>query len=339
MFNRTWFTKLIFRSQCYVKAVVGSQLDIYKQKNDVKSCDIRMFLLSMSFVLLNFLAFTQGQTITLKYSAEESETSCTHGLIAGDTVVFKVDVDYSDDPQLKYVQIYINKKTSVFPNVKIYNIQEDCYINNTECKHTDASHVVITIKVDASKEYSGARIYVKVFTSESFEINSEYLHFPKIYDVSDVSSRLIFNGKEISAIKDDHLLIVNETDVNIVYICESQVSPCLIEISTNISTEVVYGYGYAVYHHIYSKIHDTIVITKYGACRLDRNVKTIRFNLKSDRKTSTEQTLSTDSNIKDVKSDWFPNYLLNPAFVTIVCSIITVGLLVWIYSRLKQQRR
>ncbi|CAL1541112.1 unnamed protein product [Lymnaea stagnalis] len=297
---------------------------------------IKMSRLFMHFLIPTIFTLTHGQNIRLKYNQEESVTNCTHGLIVGDTVVFKASIDYSADPTMKHVHFYINKKDEIVPIVKTYNLKEDCYTGNDDCKHTDASHVVITYKVEARKEYNGASIHGKLFTSESLEIDSEFLHFPKIIDPSDVNSRLKFNEKEISASEDYHLLSVNETDVNIVYTCESKVSPCLIEISTNDSVPFVHGIGYAIYQKRYSQIRDLTVITKFGACRLDRSVKTIKCNLKSDRKTSTEKGFSTDPTNIVNKLYGIPQYFLMISLVIFVLFIITVltnGLLLIQMSR------
>ncbi|CAL1532398.1 unnamed protein product [Lymnaea stagnalis] len=292
-------------------------------------------LLFNTVAILLLCAFTHGQTINLyKVKQEDIGSKCVHGLISGDSVVFKAVVDYSKDPQMSYVQIYIKKTTDALPTTKEYNLQKDCYGVMTDCRHIRSHIAEITITVIATKMYSAAKIYGKLITSNSEYIDSKYLHFPKIYDVSDIKSTLIVNGKQLSTDVDKWVISVNVTEINIVCLCESQASPCLIEISTRDTTESVEGNGSAIYNTKVNQTQDIYVTIKYGACTLDRAPTTIHCSLKADQNSSTDPGPIACYMSKTFEMQGCQNAILITAAVTSI-SILVIIAIIYLYRHLK----
>ncbi|CAL1529660.1 unnamed protein product [Lymnaea stagnalis] len=140
-------------------------------------------LLTKVLFIWLFIELLYGQRLHLhKYRQEDSETKCTHGVVSGDTVVFKTEVKYTEDLTMAYLLIYIRSKTDTSTTTKAYNLQNDCNKIGTDCKHTHSHLVEITTRVIVTKEHSGARIYGKLYTNNSREIESEHHYFPLIYD-------------------------------------------------------------------------------------------------------------------------------------------------------------
>lgn len=237
-----------------------------------------VFIGRSSFALLSLLCLhlSRGQQLTL--SEYSSETNCTDGLLSGDTIIFKAYVDYSEDPDMKYVQFFIRKRSDSAPHKhKVYNLQEDCR-HSDDCRRLNTSSVVINIKVTAENEYSDAVIFGKLVTSKSLEIYSDISTFPpRIYAASDNWGHLLVNGQEINTTSGHCNIDANNTYMNIInYICRSPVTPCVVKIITNNTTEPVQG-EYGVPYGI--TVSDLSATLTYYPCGLDKFVNTLRCNI------------------------------------------------------------
>ncbi|CAL1541113.1 unnamed protein product [Lymnaea stagnalis] len=300
---------------------------------------LAVFLCALLCVPLAFIqGFENGAKIKLnEYKQGDSDTRCKYGLISGvDTIVFKADVDYSRDTTMKFVQFYIQQKTDPIPVLYIvFNFQENCKGYDTySCTHTGPTTLDIEIRVSASKDYSGAKIYGKLFPSESFEINSEYQRFPQIYDATDVSGKLLINGKEILINSEDCMIRLNEPEINIVFNCESRASPCWTKISTNDSSaDAVQGVGLTVYNKRLEHLQDLFITIKYGVCSLNFTVNTIGCKIKQELRTSTE----SHSNKIDLQSLWI--IIIFVSIATLMSIALFLLVIFWYWHLVKKIAR
>ncbi|CAL1535057.1 unnamed protein product [Lymnaea stagnalis] len=234
---------------------------------------------------LSILAFAVSclkcQLITLfDFKQEDSQSQCSKGLISGfDVVVFKCHVDYSEDTAMKYVTFQV-KKTSYtkFTFFTDCNIQEDCK-NSTNINgiHIDKFVIELTVSLNATKSLSGAKLRGILYTSDNMKIMSNEKFLPEISDHTEASGQLIVNGKNINS-SDECRESISRSELFIVFLCESNVVPCLIEISTNDSTEIVHGKGHATWKGDYIFPQEVGVLVKYAICRL--NGPSQNFNCK-----------------------------------------------------------
>ncbi|CAL1532400.1 unnamed protein product [Lymnaea stagnalis] len=284
-------------------------------------------LQSVLLMLLAYYEFMHAQTMQISHYRQHSETKCTEGLLSGDIIIFKAEVDYREDPKMKYVFIYIKKKMDILPDASVYNLQDDFTMNRTCCQRMNTNRVIITIKMNVTKTYSDAKIYGRLITTKAKEIVSEFQHFPKIYDYSDIDSVLNVNGKNISPKDDTCVISLDVPDVIIFFACQSQISPCLIEISSTDSTKLIQRNYSAAYITSKKKSKDIDVTIRYGACRLDKTPFVIRCTLKTEKRACTElnQLKDSKSNSDDPISCFYcPIIFCNIAIIIVSASVTAI---------------
>ncbi|CAL1531157.1 unnamed protein product, partial [Lymnaea stagnalis] len=223
------------------------------------------------FLILAHIIISFGQKITLfDYRQEDSETKCTHGLVSGvDTVVFKSQVDFSQDIKMKYAHFYIQRKMDQIPMLYFdFNIQECVSSQSITCERAGMFLINLTIKVPASREYSGAAISGTLFTSNMKIIFSNTHNFPSIMDSTSTRGWLIVNGHTISNNVTGCDINFNETVLNITYNCESDIKPCLIGIIAAGGGKPSRGKDKAMYI-LEQELHDLNVTIKHASCTLD----------------------------------------------------------------------
>ncbi|CAL1535051.1 unnamed protein product [Lymnaea stagnalis] len=243
-------------------------------------------------IFASFVWFSKCQMITLyDFQQEDCKSQCTDGLLTDtDIIVFKCTVDYSDDTQAKRV---IFQKKKRFGNR--FEFFDDCYIQD-DCKnskYTKGTHVAryiinMTINVEAIQSLSRGQLRGNLYTSDDKHILSSERMIPFISDVGDAKGTLIVNGHTISTIKVCRKNIPT-AELNIVFLCESQVSPCLIEISTDDSNETSQGVGHATWNKKYISQTEVNVLIKYGACNLSGKFQTVSCNFNINNVSSTKE--------------------------------------------------
>ncbi|CAL1535056.1 unnamed protein product [Lymnaea stagnalis] len=228
--------------------------------------------LKVSLIYAAVILCAHPQKITVyDYKQEQSQSQCTNGLISDvDVVVFQCLVDYSQDRVMKSV-VFQTKKISEtrFSFLDDCNIQEDC----RNSKYADGVHIdifllEITIRVKATKSLSGAKFRGQLYASNNKQIPSNEQKFPQIADVSDVNGILILNGKKITQPTECYD-VFTRSPLNIVFMCQSQVLPCLVAISNNESTETVNGSGLVTWNKEYYSQREVYLHIKYAVCRLN----------------------------------------------------------------------
>ncbi|CAL1535059.1 unnamed protein product, partial [Lymnaea stagnalis] len=74
-------------------------------------------------------------------------------------------------------------------------------------------------------------------------------------------------------------MVINIPTVNIVFLCESGVLPCLIEISTNESTEIVKGKRRIIWNKEHISQREVNLQIKYDVCMLKEHFPTVSCKL------------------------------------------------------------
>ncbi|CAL1531155.1 unnamed protein product [Lymnaea stagnalis] len=254
-------------------------------------------------ILTTFLLFMciYGQKITLfEYNQEDSETNCSHGLVSDvDTVVFKAEVDFSQDLHLKYVYFQIKKRRDkAFVVFMVIDVKKDC--TTSTCKYVGPHIVNITFREKARKEYSKARIRAVIVTSKEKEILSDVQIFPEIRDANETKSVLLIDDVEITPYNNTFVTNATTQNIQIKYLCESHVMPCIIEVSASDLEKPLHGRGYVAYTSKQPELNITI---KYAACNLNGPVELYSCIIKREKqyliksKSSTTQNSFSERNI------------------------------------------
>ncbi|CAL1534065.1 unnamed protein product [Lymnaea stagnalis] len=174
----------------------------------------------------------------LKHQQNESNSTCHEVEIPGDMILFKGDVNYQLECDVRNVQIQIKKKgNEKYELHHTFIIAKDCTNSKddeyTSCRHTSENVVNFTIKFIASKELSGARIRAYIKSGGIHESSSHGELFPEIKSLSDAhfsvknDSTDIFNGTNQC-----HTLNTSSI-LNLKITCQSDVLKCVIELQTN----------------------------------------------------------------------------------------------------------
>ncbi|CAL1535061.1 unnamed protein product [Lymnaea stagnalis] len=245
------------------------------------------------------------QITVMDYNQDESRTRCSRGLIEDvDEVSFKCLVDYSQDTKMKFIVFQIKRKHyHQFNFLTDCNIQDDCNsTSNTYGKRLDTYEIEVTIRLKASVEYNGAKMRAVLITSKDKEIASSEIIFPDTSDFSNASGNLIINGNVINNNGTKCLFVVTRSELNVVFVCESEVLPCLIEISSGDLNDTLRGTGHVTFNKILYKHTETIDLQiKYGLCRLDvgHQIRTCKVT----RDDKTKQQIKNPKDQKTISSD------------------------------------
>ncbi|CAL1535052.1 unnamed protein product [Lymnaea stagnalis] len=251
-------------------------------------------------ILAALLSCANNLNITLKdVSYKDYTTSCTNDPIGDfDLVEVTFLVDYSKEPYVNYV-IFQRKRTSEtrFIFLTGCNIKENCDgSQNAYGRQIGKDHTEITIRINAKSVLSGAKLRGLVYTPENMAITSSEIIFPNITEFTDVEGKLIVNGKTMTP-STDYREVITQPELNLVFLCESQVSPCLIEISTNDSNETSQGAGNATWTKKYPSQSEVHVMIKYGLCNLFGNSKSISCKFHIEYKSTSNENASSNNAI------------------------------------------
>ncbi|CAL1535055.1 unnamed protein product, partial [Lymnaea stagnalis] len=241
----------------------------------------------------------------------DSISNCSRGLISGlDTAVFKVQVNYTMDPNvtLFYFQIKI-KSDHKFITLTDFPIDCQGY-KSDECVHIEKYCVNFKIKLLASKEYSGAKIRAVLMTSHFEEITSYEQVFPEIASSKESRGIMIVNSQIASSKFQDFKV---GSELNIVYVCQSLILPCLIELNVSCGDRVTSGSDIVVYKGTLNNTNEIDVSIKHGVCSFYGGFNPESYRIKSETKAINDQAGGLCIDIKIA--------------VTVVAVFLTIGLL------------
>ncbi|CAL1531153.1 unnamed protein product [Lymnaea stagnalis] len=253
----------------------------------VCSFEMKRLLFVFTLIAINYVYVNGLSLKLLPYRQEDSDTNCTHGLISDiDTVVFKAELDYSQDVNFKY--IYCQRKTTTDQDFIFLKdiVVNSSVIDQSTWEQIGKHDVKITVRVKANKLSSRARIRCVLLSSNYQEIISDEQIFPEIRDTTDINSRLLINGEEI---KTPHMCVTRATgtDIVVIFECDSQVLPCLIEITATDLMVPLFGKGYVIHTSRRPVLNITI---KYASCTLKGQVNTIKCSINLDDSSSNKET-------------------------------------------------
>ncbi|CAL1535054.1 unnamed protein product [Lymnaea stagnalis] len=222
------------------------------------------------------------QKITIKdFSYKHSNKSCTNVLINDiDVVEFTCLVDYSEAPDVNYV-IFQTKKTNEtrFIFLTDCNIQEGCKDSQTaHGRQIGKDTIEITVRVIAKSSLSGAKLRGLLYTPDNKATTSSEVIFPNIKDLNDAEGKLIINGNTITQ-STQCQEVITRPELNVLFVCESQVLPCLIEISTDGSIKRCQGRGNCTWNKDYPSQSEVYVLIKYAVCNLNGISKSVSCRL------------------------------------------------------------
>ncbi|CAL1532239.1 unnamed protein product [Lymnaea stagnalis] len=228
---------------------------------------------NIRIILMVLITTTVSQDIQiLPYSQNDSLTKCTNGLLAGeDIIVFKSLLDFSDDLDLSTVY-FQTRKESNYRHLCLVNIKENCNLNRKKCACRKSNeHILeITIRLNASVSYSGAWLRgVAIRSSDNLQKYGQEQMFPNIYDRNRTTGHVFINGKQQDTIRNHCEEYISGPDLNFTFVCIGELSPCLIMISANDSTEDIQGRELASFYSVYNKSQEINVNVKYAACSLE----------------------------------------------------------------------
>ncbi|CAL1528384.1 unnamed protein product [Lymnaea stagnalis] len=240
-------------------------------------------------ILIILNKFSCGQEIQMfAIRQEDCNTKCTSGLISNvDKIFFNTTVKLKKDLQKNsIVRFEIMPKTSMeFKLLFSVDINSEC----TENKKTDNYYHCSKISEDAYNISIYSQV-LPLFTEASIrgvikhynqtEMAGDEIKLPKIVEPTDVTGILTVNGNNIT--DEDACKFIIDKDVlriDIEYVCMGQATPCLIEISSNDSTNIDVGENRAVFKRfLYQEITINVKI-KYALCRLDLAYKHMECNV------------------------------------------------------------
>ncbi|CAL1531160.1 unnamed protein product [Lymnaea stagnalis] len=240
------------------------------------------FLTSLSSIWVS----SNGQKIQLfPYRQEDSETNCTHGLVSDvDTVVFKAEIDFSED--INFQNLYFQRKCKndvelVLSKSIVINGSVEDQGSWTMIRPNVAN---VTIRDKAKTECSGGRVRGVIVASDHEEIISDEQIFPEIREANDLDSKLFINGAETTLQNNSCNVNAKGTETVIVFQCGSQVLPCLIEISATDLATPIPGTRFVIHT---SKLLELNITLKYASCTLQGNVNTFSCSIKREPEITT----------------------------------------------------
>ncbi|CAL1531163.1 unnamed protein product [Lymnaea stagnalis] len=252
-----------------------------KLESYINNILLNIMLYFTIIILASIWVPSYGQRIRLfQYRQEDSETNCTHGLISDvDTVVFKAEVDLSGLNNMRYVYFQLKSKSdshfTTFKSIVINGSVAEKY--SWEIIRPQVAQ--ITIKDKAKTEYSFASIRGIVVTSDFKEVISDQQIFPEIRESTDIKISLLTNGVETPIQNNVCDIRVTEANIVIIFECQSQTVPCLIEISATDLMTPLLGKGYVLHT---SKMPELNITIKYATCTFHGKINEINCRIKHD---------------------------------------------------------
>ncbi|CAL1529296.1 unnamed protein product [Lymnaea stagnalis] len=247
-----------------------------------------LVLIILSIIICCFMIRVQGQKIKLQYRQEDSETHCTSGLISEmDTVVFKSLVDYSENLNITYALFEIKRKEDQsFKVFQVINVQSGCLTTESiQCRQIGTHVFEIVLEIPAYIDYSVAMIRGSLETSSKSKLHSEVQIFPEIYDAKNTFGRIWINGIEkISDNNSCDTVLKTSSNIHILFVCKSQASPCLIELSASDLHKPIRGKDHLVYTYAEDDIDVLFVTIKFAPCSLagKKDIIQCRINIGPD---------------------------------------------------------
>lgn len=273
--------------------------------------------------VIDGLGLSWGQIIKPKpYDHIDSLSYCKHGLISDiDTVVFKYEVDLTDDPLATDVYFQTKKKDDIKYNFLCHmNFTEKCNNRNDNddclCQIVKENVREITIKIKAHISFNAALIRGNIINSKtSNQFRSEESNFPAIYDYRDTKGKLTINKIEITD-EDKCNELVKDSELVLTYTCISPAVPCLIEISTDVSTHTARGNGTVIYYGKFNSSKMITVTIKRAPCTF------------SGHSTTKICTILLDS-VGEKETQFTENNMIQLAVYIILITTITTSLLIF----------
>ncbi|CAL1547263.1 unnamed protein product [Lymnaea stagnalis] len=184
---------------------------------------------------------------------------------------------------MKYAHIYIQRKSDQIPLLyDDFNLKECVSNQKITCEHVGIFTINVTIRVPASNDYSGAVMSGILVTSNFEKIMSKKHDFPLIMDSNSTSSLLIVNGNKASFNSTVCDITVNDPILNMTYICDSDIKPCLIEI-TSAGVEKSSSGIYSATYILEKRPHDLNVTIKHATCSLAGECNTLRCRIHKEK--------------------------------------------------------
>ncbi|CAL1542452.1 unnamed protein product [Lymnaea stagnalis] len=217
---------------------------------------------------------THAQTIELKrYRQQDAKTQCTKGIINDiDTVVFIARIHYHPDSHIQMFYQQTNSSKFTF----ILTLPLDDLLKTSGINHMPETDFNISIPIPAKTEYSELAIHAKLMRSQSEFVTSSIQYFPEIFDSKSTNGTLFINGKKTSY-SEKHFeikvpeCISNSEDkscrLNVLFFCESQASPCLVQLKSDKLNKVALGERFASLDIPYTKEEEINIYISYAACR------------------------------------------------------------------------
>ncbi|CAL1542459.1 unnamed protein product [Lymnaea stagnalis] len=282
---------------------------------------------NLSLIFSTCLVCIHCQNINLTYTA----TECAHGFIKeGEDVSLQTLINKDIDNISNAQMVWKSANSSIFKHFRTFNLTNST--EDYEVHHT-LKNAKIFYRIPADMIYSGAHFVAKILLSDSREFESQILNFPHIYNGIPDTIKLFINGNEtimnetnceIALTGCETNFLSSACDINILFVCESQHAPCLIELYTDKSYKVVKRKNYAEYHLHYIESENIILYMNYDLCTFSDRYKKKQCKIKTEKSNFSH----------DDPPDW-----QTPCIAMVVCNIVVIVLefiLCFVFKRVKR---
>ncbi|KAH9500413.1 hypothetical protein Btru_071824 [Bulinus truncatus] len=244
------------------------------------------FLSVLSLLLLQVqaTAYVEKRIQLYAYNQSDSVTSCQTGLINhSDRLVFWGSANFTGDSELlPTIGIEIQQKNSNFSQFCFIYPQNGCTENgNTPCyceNTTEAGIFHFFVNKTASTAYSHAKMRASLFYKNNSHIYSDEIHLPGIYDPSvSTKTKITINNQIIKVGPQECFVTIYRSEVTADYWCESDYSPCWLEVSLNDSVQAAQRNKSHVHFEAGHYVQNYSTITfKQSTCQFGANEKTTK---------------------------------------------------------------